>query len=403
MEALWGIKPAMFRAIDSGDASEVMRLVDADPALLETGNNPWNKETPLMYAAAAGQLEIVKRLIGKGANISAMTTYVDKTALHFAAENGHEEVVAYLLQSGAQAGQQSREGFTAFMLACMRGHVCVALLLLEQMGGQAQGLEDTRSGRTVLQWAARGGHAEMVTALLGRGARADTRDRIGMSPLTDAVHGGHLGVVMLLVAELGTQALQERDGEGKGLLHHAIERRRENVVPYLLSQGLLPNLKDNQGKTALMYAARGISTGPDMRMMKTLLDFMGGEGLDERDNMGHTALHLAVYHGRPANVRALLVAGADPTIMDNQGRVPRFVGALRCYDQCNASFNVSIGGHGPSFTVRATDVRLKRGHRPAIIVLGLWFLELSAPRTSSSGNLYTHNNLVPLNEWHSVS
>jgi ankyrin repeat protein len=333
----------MVKAIDSGDASEVMRLVDADPAQLELSTSYWPPETPLIHAAAAGQLEIVKGLIGKGANVSAMITYENKTALHFAAENGHEEVVAYLLQSGAQAGHQSREGFTAFMWACMRGHVRVALLLLEHMEGQAQGLEatDTYYGRTALHWAAHGGHAEVVTALLGRGARGDTRDRIGMSPLTDAVYGGHLGVVLLLVAELGTQVLHERDAQGRSLLHHAIERRRDNVVSYLLSQGLLPNLQDNQGETALMYATRGISTGPDMRIMKTLLKHMDGEGLDERDTMGRTAVYLAVNHGRPANIRALLLAGADPTIADAYGRVPRAGVGLPCYDKCVAAFSVS--------------------------------------------------------------
>jgi ankyrin repeat protein len=340
----------MVKAIDSGDASEVMRLVDADPARLELANN-WQQETPLIHAAAAGQLEIVKRLIGKGANISAMTRHDDKTALHFAAENGHEEVVAFLLQSGAQAGQESREGFTAFMWACMRGHVRVALLLLEHMGAQAQGLEatDTGSGRTALHWAAQEGHEEMVTALLRRGARADTRATYGMSALTDAVHGGHLGVVLLLVAEVGTQALHERDAQGRSLLHHAIGRKCESVVPYLLSQGVLPNLQDSKGKTALMYAVKGISTGPEMRMMKTLLKHMDGEGLDKRDNRGRTALHVAVHHGRPANIRALLLAGADPTIADASGRVPRTgVGGLACNDQCAAAFSVSKNACYPS-------------------------------------------------------
>jgi ankyrin len=338
---------SIVEAIDSGDVNEVVRMLGEHPMLLEASTG-LSGGAPLIYAAARGKLEILKVLIGKGANIHATTTNADKTALHFAARGGHEEVAAYLLENGAQVEQQDRGHYTPLMYASEEGHVRVVLLLLEHMGGQAQGLEVTDawySGRTALHWAVAGGHEEVVTALLRHGARADTRDRSGKSAIMTSLLGGELKIMGLLVDHLGTQALQERDGEGRSLLHIAIGRencyRREDAVPYLLSEGLVPNLRDNQGETALMYAAMGISTGPDMEIMQTLLDYMGGEGLDERNNEGWTALHFAVNHGRPANVRALLVAGADPTIMDNQGRTPREIEGVRYQNQCAASFSVS--------------------------------------------------------------
>jgi ankyrin repeat protein len=352
----------MFRAIDLGDAKGVMTLLEEDPALLEVAMVSWHRETPLIHAAARGKLEIVKLLTGKGAHIHATTWLDGKTALHCAAERGHEKVVAYLLENGAQVGQQDGGHYTPLMYASEEGHIRVVLLLLTHMGEQAQrqalAATDASNRRTALHWAARGGHEEVVTALLGHGACADTRDKYGKSPLADAVHEGHLVVMLLLVDHLEMHALlQERDGNGKSLLHHAIEGRKEDshhMVTYLLSQGLLPNLRDNHGSTALMYAAMGISRGNDMRSMQTLLEHMGGQGLDERNDAGRTALHFAVHHGRPANVRALLLAGADPTIMDNQGRSPRATDAMRCGADCAVAFNVSAHGTFLSSTPRAT-------------------------------------------------
>jgi ankyrin repeat protein len=354
---------SIVEAIDSGDVNEVMRMLEEDPTLLEVSTGLWGG-TPLLSAVARGKLEMVKLLIGTGANIHATTMDIGKTALHFAAERGHEEVAAYLLENGAQVEQQDSQSYTPLMLASERGHIRVVLLLLEHMGGQVQGLEAMDaswfSGRTALHWAVARGHEEVVTALLRHGARADTRDRSGRSAIMTTLDQGDVKIMGLLVDNLGTQALQERDGQGRSLLHIAVgqkkgyRRRREDVVPYLLSQGLVPNLRDNQGETALMYAARGISTGPDMEIMETLLDYMGGEGLDERDNAGWTALHFAVHHGRPANVRALLVAGADPTIMDNQGRVSREIEAVRYQKQCAASFSVSKNAWCPSLAVHTT-------------------------------------------------
>jgi ankyrin repeat protein len=251
----------IFRAINSGNASEVLRLLNADPRLLNKADVaqqavarlskpglPRIWATPLMYAARLGKLDMVKLLREAGAEINAGTG--GRTALHWAGEFGHEEVVAYLLDQGARPGPRGANGPTPLMLACVRGHVRVALLLLDHMGGQ--GLE-ARGGYftyTALYAAVRSGYERLVAQLLGHGARADTRD-------------------------------------GKGV-------------------------------SALMLGAEGRSVG----ILRGLLQHIGGEGLDERDNAGYTAMHIAVHHDRPANVRALLLAGADPTIMDNQGRTP---------------------------------------------------------------------------------
>ncbi len=57
--------------------------------------------TPLMEAAQEGHLELVKYLIKSRANVNAQTGTGD-TALTYACENGHTDVADVLLQHGAE-------------------------------------------------------------------------------------------------------------------------------------------------------------------------------------------------------------------------------------------------------------------------------------------------------------
>jgi ankyrin repeat protein len=129
---------SMFDAIRSGDANEVMRLLNTDPSLLEgvdMSRRMWGTGlTPLIHAADLGQLEIVKLLTAKGADIHATTSRA-RTALHLATTWGREEVVAHLLENGARMSDRDDGGNTPLMLAARIGGPRVALRLLEHMGG----------------------------------------------------------------------------------------------------------------------------------------------------------------------------------------------------------------------------------------------------------------------------
>jgi ankyrin repeat protein len=334
----------MFEAIDSGDARTVSMLLDARPTLLEkkvsTGGVyvhrlcSSDELTPLMYAARADELGLVKLLLRRGAKINA-ESFFSQTALHFAAESGHAGVVAYLLYSGAQPRNHSP---TPLMYASMKGHGRVVPLLLEHMGGQ--GLE-TRDGYgfTALHWAARQGHVEVVVHLLRHGAQADTRDNKGGTALSIAVSRGHVEAVKLLVGQLGPHALEERDQRGKSLLHVAVKCVKEDMMAYLLDNGLRPTTTDNNGMTGLMCGAQSTRAW----VIPKLIKYTGRDGLDMRDaTEGRTALHWAVYSGRAESVRALLAAGADTSIVDNQGRTPRSYTEKGYFLDSASAFKVSV-------------------------------------------------------------
>lgn len=66
---------------------------------VERRYEPYNK-TRLIEASEEGKLSRVRRLIRRGANLSATDNF-GETSLHYAAENGHYDVVKELVRAGA--------------------------------------------------------------------------------------------------------------------------------------------------------------------------------------------------------------------------------------------------------------------------------------------------------------
>ncbi|OCT96117.1 M-phase phosphoprotein 8 [Xenopus laevis] len=86
--------------------------------------------TLVMLAAAAGQDDVLRLLIKKGAKINSKQKN-GTTALIHAAEKNYLTTVALLLEAGAYVNVQQASGETALMKACKRGNSDMVRLLLE--------------------------------------------------------------------------------------------------------------------------------------------------------------------------------------------------------------------------------------------------------------------------------
>ena len=95
-------------------------------------------ETPLIAAAAADELEIVRYLLGKGANIDDVDGLCN-TALHRAVDGipCSIELLQLLLDHGADINQENCEEINPLMLACNSGS-CENALLLAEAGANFQ-------------------------------------------------------------------------------------------------------------------------------------------------------------------------------------------------------------------------------------------------------------------------
>ena len=101
-----------------GDLTSVKGLLEADPSLLETRDAAGS--TPLITACAGGNIDVVKYLVSKGADIHAGDNE-DSRAIHLAGVSGNVEVIWYLLDHGVKVDQPDENGMTALLFAGYRG------------------------------------------------------------------------------------------------------------------------------------------------------------------------------------------------------------------------------------------------------------------------------------------
>lgn len=101
---------------------------------------------------------------------------------------------------------------------------------------------------------------------------------------------------------------------GKALLNAAGDGNGKEVE-LLIRTGADMEVKTSMGWTPLMMASRSIMSDDAALML-----ISSNAKVDEKNNVGMTALMIAAMCGRTTIVEALLNAGADPELKDNRGR-----------------------------------------------------------------------------------
>ena len=144
-------------AIREPSPKVAIALVDAPKINLNALNSLG--ESSLMLAALKGQRELATKLIAKGADVNK----TGWTPLHYAASNGHVDVIKLLIENHAYIDAESPNGSTPLMMASMYGNAQSVKLLLEE---GADSLLKNQIGLTALQFAQRANRpdsAELLT------------------------------------------------------------------------------------------------------------------------------------------------------------------------------------------------------------------------------------------------
>lgn len=90
--------------------TQELRSVNGIDLELERKHPPYNK-TALIEASEEGKLARVRKLVRRGANLSATDDF-GETGLHYAAENGHYDVVKELVRAGSDMDIVDEHGRT---------------------------------------------------------------------------------------------------------------------------------------------------------------------------------------------------------------------------------------------------------------------------------------------------
>lgn len=267
-----------------------------------------SKSTALHYAADSGHPDILELLLEKGADVNTPASMYRDSALHFAVHRGHEKCVEILLEYGADINMRKKEGISALHLAARDGNEALVRLLLDN-GADIHAADD--SGRQVLHYAVERAQTDIVYLLLVKDADINggfSKERRGDTPLFKAVYHGHEDLVEVLIAEGADIAI--RNGLGRTALHEAATQGLDGVVRLLVECGANVNSRissraDDSGMTPLFFAAHQGHVGT-VRLLVEL-----GAWVNWKDEDGWTALRMAANAMQGDVVRLLMEKGAE--------------------------------------------------------------------------------------------
>jgi ankyrin repeat protein len=156
----------------------------------------------LVHSALDRQLAKVQDLVEKGADVDAVGGK-DRTALMWAAANGHTEVVEYLYSKGADINAKDGDNQTALMLATRRSYVPIVEFLLQN--GAEVNVQSRKQQISALMIAAAVGNETIVRMLLDHGADRSLVGMGGHTALDRARQFEHPAVVILLEDASGAE------------------------------------------------------------------------------------------------------------------------------------------------------------------------------------------------------
>ncbi|KAN0086322.1 hypothetical protein V8E54_000010 [Elaphomyces granulatus] len=269
--------------------------------------------TALSYAAWNGHVATVKLLLRAGARVD-LADEIGGTPLSYAICNRHIDIglVELLFKKGTQVDSTDNIRKALLLSAAEKGHEEVVELLFET--GVDLESKDSRFSQTPLSWAAMKGHEAVAKLLLEKGVDLESEDRDYHTPLSWAAVKGHEAVVKLLL-EKGAD-LESKSLNGQTPLSWATANGHEAVVKLLLEKGADLKSKGGEGRTPLSWAA---DKGHEA-VVKLLLE--KGADLESEDHSGRTLLSWASMRGCEAVVKLLLEKGADLDSKDYYGQTP---------------------------------------------------------------------------------
>ncbi|KAK4460442.1 ankyrin repeat-containing domain protein [Cladorrhinum samala] len=315
-------------------------------------NDAANTRTELFRLASRGDLVGVCRLLGSGIIPANLTNAVGKTALLYAAENGHRGLVWLLLtRQDMPPSSADVNGWTALSHAARGGHKDVVESLLARTDMRPYVTDS--AGRTPLSHAAETGQDGVIRALLASGKfEPDAADSNGKRPLFYAVREGHASTARLLIETGRVDVYAKIDNVD--LLCWAIQKQAQDLATMLINRGVMLE-REYRGKTPLATAA---AAAAGEALVSLLLD--KGANVEATDVRGMTPLALAVESGSVASVRLLLAKGARSNVSDRGGMTPLGLAVVKG-DAASAKLllgngaNVEVADHGITPLALAAD------------------------------------------------
>jgi ankyrin repeat protein len=273
------------------------------------GQDQWGK-TPLYYAAKNGKDGTVRFLLGRGANIESETGN-HWTAMHAAARAGHDNVIEVLLKHVPAANINVKTGakLTPLFLAVVNKRKSTVELLLSH--GAEQGARNENKD-TMLHIAASKELPEILTLLLEYTTGAESLNDKGKQPLTQP-----LDTTDEMIIKLRREKIMDTNDDEEIIFDAAFDTWRNGEMLALLLRCYWPRLELPEydpimGFTLLHdWLFKAVSNGTN-DCLDAMLKSKIGPRLDLDWYVGgKTMLHVATQNGNYDMVQRLSQARAE--------------------------------------------------------------------------------------------
>jgi ankyrin repeat protein len=251
-----------------------------------------------MEAARNRNEKMIQLLINNGADVRNSTALIDAVGGYSYDDHKKERIVMMLIRSGANVNTKDEWDRTALMEAARNGCESIVQLLIDNGA-------DVKNSTALISAVGCYGNDEdkkerIVMLLIRSGANVNAKDKQGRTALMEAARNGCETIVPLLInngadVKNSTALIDAVESYGND------EDKKERIVMLLIRSRANVNAKDEQGRTALLEAARN---GYE-KMVQLLID----NGTDV--NAATMAIRAAVKIGNERIVKLLIDAGAD--------------------------------------------------------------------------------------------
>ncbi|XP_008763463.3 ankyrin repeat and sterile alpha motif domain-containing protein 1B isoform X10 [Rattus norvegicus] len=229
--------------------------------------------TALHHAALNGHKDIVLKLL----QFEASTNVADNKGyfpIHLAAWKGDVEIVKILIHHGpshSRVNEQNNENETALHCAAQYGHSEVVAVLLEELTDPT--IRNSKL-ETPLDLAALYGRLRVVKMIISAHPNLMSCNTRKHTPLHLAARNGHKAVVQVLLEAGMDVSCQTEKGSA---LHEAALFGKVDVVRVLLETGIDANIKDSLGRTVLDILKEHPSQ-KSLQIATLLQDYLEGVG-----------------------------------------------------------------------------------------------------------------------------
>ena len=290
------------------DAISVMLTVGADPNIVDADGDTCLHNAVFQDCSK----EALQALVDQGANVNARNGY-DQTALSVAFAKRNEKAISVILTAGADPNIVDADGDTCLHRAVYQGFSKEVLHSLVVHGANVNATNNKHKTALSVALACSRKNENAIHVILTGGADPAIIDANGDTCLHKAAFQNCSREILQALVDQGAN-VNATNSKRETALSVACLKGHEDAISIILTAGADPNIADAEGDACLYKA---VFQGCSKEILQALVDQC--TNVNATNSKHETALSVAFSNRNEDAISALVSAGADPNIVDDDG------------------------------------------------------------------------------------